>query len=1165
MAQTKNTISSALEQFLRLEKNALEIISKLSDATTSSSDTVALNVTDDTGAITPMLIPSFGFLKSEIKRLDTTIQQLAGLGDASAVIKLPDGTTKRIFQASILRDPPAIKTLLVPAAFKIKNNWFFENFLNPLLLVSFDVTGMVPDTMTQSFVKRIILNTDDDTKRNYFDTTFKGKNDIIYEDLLVKLDANNIQFFVDESKVDLPVSIMRYSGTFDVVKVLDENTTITSNNQTITTTKRKYKLNQLTYTDVLSGVSNNKTLKINDQLITTDGTKYNVDTVDNAENTVVLKRLAGSQPIAIGVAVFTIYSPPFTSKEIQVNVGFDERQVIFIKPIDPIFNVAASQYSPGVGFWSNEMTINTPSGSETLETFYKDQVVDFGQQFINSAKEKFIPSVLGLIPSAPTLNVNNFQVVQVNTHKKNVQEEDSIKQKLASKVSLENEINALDAAITLKKADLNNSTTKSDAEKKKLKSDLDDLARQKSSKVSLYSSVIKELNTIVKQDPSLIADAVFHVRGFWALPAPQQSTSTAPQEVIQFKVSYRYIKKDGTASDTKQLEFVDNDGITKTGFFSNWVEYKSDIRKRIFNDTTGFYEWDIEDVTNADVVNINQLDISISKGEQVQFRIKSLSEAGWPTNPLESDWSDVITVDFPDALQLANQEAQLLTDTAAEEVRVNFQNELNARGLDLHLLSAFTQGDRYFAHISTDITSGFFTPEGNVIDLFEKLKTMSADIQGIKQLIAKAKGTLVIYLVDQDGNVTNITANSTTSLFAGYYKQLIQPSSTVLPDHGKIITKSYIIRLENSAATPLELASYLPGGLNIMAAAPSSGSTITDYNNNRQYEKVPLSLTSVSGPITGSIKQESPFQSAQSQGEWIYIREKSVGLDQDLYNVTTALGVGIDATTTNQVVPTVPTFATPQQGCFLFPTSPLLSVGAVDPGVWNGTFPSVGGGRLTEFCISKDHPDISSAFIIGTTFTPQIQPNLVMVYPRFIHSDFFYKDITLVDGKKQLQYVQPLTYVSGTTNPRHYPAKLGFYNNDSYLIGRYTCGAYLFLAPSDYTAIAVDGSTDLAKQLLDFGEENAINIPLIFQFRCSDKLGKVGGFRTSGAITNITYTKKIGIDIQVRSESLFSFDIEVSCKYDQDSLATPVYIPNVALDRLSSIRSQAQSPTPAAL
>jgi hypothetical protein len=94
-----------------------------------------------------------------------------------------------------------------------------------------------------------------------------------------------------------------------------------------------------------------------------------------------------------------------------------------------------------------------------------------------------------------------------------------------------------------------------------------------------------------------------------------------------------------------------------------------------------------------------------------------------------------------------------------------------------------------------------------------------------------------------------------------------------------------------------------------------------------------------------------------------------------------------------------------------------------------------------------------------------------------------------------------------------------------------------------------------------FGEEKAINLALVFQFRASDALGYVGGFRQSGNITNISYTKTLGVDIQALNQPLYSFDFTVSCKYTQDSLVTPVYVPNIALTDLVNIRNQQIAPS----
>jgi len=167
----------------------------------------------------------------------------------------------------------------------------------------------------------------------------------------------------------------------------------------------------------------------------------------------------------------------------------------------------------------------------------------------------------------------------------------------------------------------------------------------------------------------------------------------------------------------------------------------------------------------------------------------------------------------------------------------------------------------------------------------------------------------------------------------------------------------------------------------------------------------------------------------------------------------------------------------------------------------------------------------------------------LVVYPYFRQSDYFYTDTTLQDNYKQLGYQQvSADFVQGPTASRGddmYPNKLGFTVNDEYLIGRYTCGAYLFLGPPTASTIQVEGSTQLASKYVKNGDSNSINVPLIFQFRANDKLGYIGGFRADGNPTNITYSKKIGIDIQVRNQSPFSFDVQVTGKYKNDTLSAP--------------------------
>ena len=52
--------------------------------------------------------------------------------------------------------------------FDIKPNWFFEELINPLLYVSFDITGQAPIDTERAIVQRYILDTNSQSKINFF-------------------------------------------------------------------------------------------------------------------------------------------------------------------------------------------------------------------------------------------------------------------------------------------------------------------------------------------------------------------------------------------------------------------------------------------------------------------------------------------------------------------------------------------------------------------------------------------------------------------------------------------------------------------------------------------------------------------------------------------------------------------------------------------------------------------------------------------------------------------------------------------------------------------------------------------------------------------------------------------------------------------------------------
>lgn len=1116
--QSKNSMTQFLDDVLRVEQNSLQILSTLSTVVTGNAESVTVSIDNTDGTSSTFELPSIGFIQKEISRIDKNFNILTGQDGSESVARMADGSYKKIIEAKLFKEPASIGNVDVPGKFFRRPNWFFESFLNPLLFVNIDVTKYVDYDLQQVFVRRVIINANTTAAQQYFDNNYKGKNDIDHDKLMSDLTTNKIGYFIDEDTVSLPANIVRYTGSFYVANV--KNVTVQSldsSGQTVVTKAKRYTLDTLLYTDNLSTTKNGKTLEVGSVIELDDLTRFEIDFIDKSTGDIGLKRLSGTSNLGIG-STLNISSVPFNFKVLQLNVSNDERQIIFLKPIDRNFNVTTRSFSPGIAFYTNDLTIDTTTGSSTFEDYYKNNVLDFGSAMLSLTKENVIPSVYGEKPDAPVLTASNFKVSLINTQKMNTSSVDDIKKKTASKNTVSSEITQLGLAIEKKKQELNTSKFNSDTERNAVKNQLDNLISEKTSKSNLYASLVKDLSTIAQNPPAELDASKYRVRGFWTIPSPKTSLKTTSQHVIQFIVSYRYLSLNGNAPGTQQYDFVDNTGATVRAYFSNWIEYKTDIRKKIFDSSTGTYVWTAEDVQNADEVNINQLDISISKGEKVEVRVKSISEAGWPINPVSSDWSNSVIVEFPAEYEQEGEISSALKEADAEQIRVNFNQDLASRGLDTHLTSSFVQKDKYYAHSAEVIASGFFNSDGSIIDLYTKIKNLEDNYNSLKALIEKAKGVLKVSITDTSGNVYNVSNNSLVNIFAGYYQDRVSALATT-EQKGAIFTDIYKIVLENSAASTLQLVSKYPGGID-QSLPDSSSSSNTDYNDSRRYDIVPLSLSALKSTSTKNYYkyQIQPYQSSQVMSQYLYVRYTDLGLVNPLFFTD-----DLTSTMNNSLEPIVLTSG--EQASF----------------VWDGTYSStvpVGSGWLSDFCIHTDHPILNdgNSNTLDTLQRPSTTGETA-TYPTFRHAKGFEKDTTMTGYNMQAPFVLASSGISGDD----YPIKLGFYSNDKYLIGQYTCGSYLYIAPSSYLDILVDGTDYKSTKSIDYGSENAIEIPFIFQHRMTDYygVGSAGIGRIGGTtdIVNLTFSKKMGIDIMSEDSSVFSFDIQVTAKYKSDTPA----------------------------
>ena len=1174
MPNVQNSIQDVLKRLAVDIENMNSFLFSLNNVLVSKSDNVNITQTKDDGSQYQITVPSFGYMKGKIEDISNNFNTLINTNDDVIGIKSSNGDVRKFelqSVSSLISDLENVQgtSFDVPTDFRIKNNWFFESFLNPLLFVSIDISSILTNDINRFSVKRLIINSVLDDDLEFFDTNYKGVNNLDLDTVIADLESEGIDYIEDDNVVDLPVGINRYKGNFDVLRILEEEVIDNTTGTAATLKRRRYKLNTLQYTDVLSEEEGSKFIAVGDRLITPNDSEYEVVSVNATNTEVVLESVFGIEPITIGANVLKIKPDVYTVPELQVNVGFNERQIIFAKPISKKQNLTVDGYSSGFGVFTNELTIPLDDDStSTLEEYYNNFVSDFGLILLNLAKDRKVPAILSETPDAPILSTTNFQVVQIDSHIKEAENVIQLKSKVKEKEDALSQQKETDRKITDLKAEIT-TKVKTQAEKQRIEKEIKKKTEDRKVLQDRISTLVRDISLTVSTTPQFVTPAKYQVRGFWQIPSSKPS-KYGNQEVVQFKYRFRYLSKKGTAPNATQSEFVESNGTSKFAVFSPWTERITKARKRTLNEETGLYEWATENVSDADEVNINQLAISIRKGEIVEIQVKSLSEAGWPENPAESDWSDSVQVEFPAEIESEEEGTAVATRFIAEDTKIQFQDELNAKGLDLHLDSQFTTGERFFAHQAKDIASGFFTSEGNVIDLFEQLRSVQASLESLQQAVSLAKGVIKVSIISPNGDTAEVKNGQTVELFAGFYRDLIKDTTggSTVYNEGQIITSQYVMSIENTSATPLELISLLQGGIDEVAPVSDPvANPDQDYHVNRRYDLPSLGVTEINGVETGSIKQEPSNQSAQVKSQYAYSRYKDFGLTNSLYEadpVNGSNGYDFDIPY-NFNGRTVGSSTVPYNGGNYLPYNPTI-VTTSQANVWNGTTNGSGvpqgNGNISEFCIHEDHPvlatlgnsyNIAAGTNLQDLFRPQFDLiNNLQAYYNFAHGLHFETSETErtnafgVNFKKQAQRLAPTVPVSNPLRTdENYPIKLGFTPDDEFLIGKYTCGAYLYPFPLNYSTLSVEGNHPrLSYKEVEVGSENSINIPILFQFRCSDKLANVGGYRTSGALTNIKYSKKIGIDIYIKDNVPFSFDLQVGCQYKKvTSLDAPVIPP----------------------
>ena len=806
----KSSFPKVADQILNFNKNVIETLSKISSLTTTSDSTVSLQIFDENGILRNFTLPSFSSLKADIDRLNNNINSLYGIDSVGSTIQTSSQNKfKKIITVDLNRDPVPVSSLGLVSNFKSSPNWFFDSLMDPMVSVEVDLSGKIEDNVRKCLVRRYIIDFDKNEDKtltvsgqsalNSFNQLFVGNPDILLSELenwhsttSGIIGALNPKY--DEQMFDLEPNNLLYDGVFSVLRMQEDRLN----------RKLWYVLDTLDYLVVDSNQINK--LSINDELIVNSNkssTKYKIIEVSISESNprVRVERVEGIEPILVGIGTLKIYSSVIYTKKVRISVGYNERNVIFLKPINTDNHLLAKKWSLGTGYYTSDLRLDSTSTSNglSMEQFYIDYVYDYGI-ILQDMVAKKTPQSLGVVPSPPTLSNDNFKVVQINKHLTDTPDTNLIKQKYNNQLSIKSEVDQLSEAILSRTKTAKFTRFKSDSDKKRADIEIESLVIKKESKSKLLASITQEIIDISK-DPKNKVGPKFSIRGFWDIPNSSISSGTNPQEIIQFSIEYRYLSKDGRESPIETFKVTDSQDKAS---FSNWISLKTDTRKRIYEPTTGQYTWGVEDNQNSEVPNINQLDISIQANEKVEFRIKSISEVGWPESPVESVWSDIISIDFPDELKnVLNENTVIIQEATKEDVKSNIMLELASKGLDEHLSGTITSNNQTFHHESKKILSGFLDSNGTSLDLYEYIKVLTDRIASLEGNIKKSKGELLVTISRNNQEV--IIGNSSETTFNIECEDYLTPSSgNGLPigrvyENNIYVIKDFVLRIKNTA------------------------------------------------------------------------------------------------------------------------------------------------------------------------------------------------------------------------------------------------------------------------------------------------------------------------------------------------------------------------------
>lgn len=789
-------INSYEENFRQLTKNSKEMVElakAMGEAVTGNEESIVFG--------DGIILPSFINVTNRLKRAENTI---ATFVKGHGVVETDDGTYRKIKVDTVSRPPKNVTGLVDVSTFTINPNWFFENFQYPRCIVKVDLTEKIDDDSDRVYVNRIIIDTDQDRLSSDAETTIlNGK--LSYGEMIEYLNNKMIEYKEDRDEIKLPLTYEKYIGSFVVTGTSLEQSQIDG------ISKLRYYLSTVNYSTINEDgiIVESGNILSNGDLLRFNNTLFKVSDINQKDKSLSLEYAVGYESLGVG-DVLEFYNDPFREKVISVGIGINEIDILYVKGVNENYNLLSRDWSSPIAFKTNDLEYENDS-TKNFREYYIENVADFGRDMISQVREGRISSINGIQPNAPILIGDDLRVVQINTQLEQTIDKESY---LALKKTIAETKTKIEAARVTISDNQNKLLTTYEKDIREItQNTIDSETQRLNSLTTEFSSAVNRLKTILDEANALSYSPKYHIRGFFAIPAPvyqydSDGIQIGKQCVIGFETMYRYIKEDETGTPLNTFNFRESSGESanyETGIFSDWNLYVSPFLEKKLNVSNGYWEW-VEEKQDGTHVSINQIDIPIRIGEKVEIKVRSISEAGYPYNPIKSDWSNSVIISFPENLSSKDFATASIEEAKNDIVAVTIQETLSSAGVYTHLSDSNAQYKHAaenieYVEIITDSSTG--TTTVSTTSVAEKLRALSNEIDRLKgtgendtpaidlTIPSSTGGASKTYSIktripslDKSGKVEldTMIKNSTTEILKNFTKMInrdIDPSTSI--------------------------------------------------------------------------------------------------------------------------------------------------------------------------------------------------------------------------------------------------------------------------------------------------------------------------------------------------------------------------------------------------